>query len=73
MRKRGLEFLNIPPAYYDDLFERIASIPSLAYVRENFDEIRNNQILCDFDESGYLLQIFTKPLTDRPTLFFEII
>lgn len=55
MRKRGMEFLDVPQSYYDDLYNRIADIPSLAYVRDNFQEIRDNGILCDFDETGYLL------------------
>lgn len=67
MRKRGIEFLEVPQTYYDDLFERVGKID------ENIDELRKLNILIDRDEEGYLLQIFTKPVEDRPTVFYEII
>ena len=67
--KEGVEFLNTPDAYYDDpeLRARIGE------VRVPIEELKKRRILVDRDEDGYLLQIFTKPLGDRPTVFFEII
>lgn len=67
MRKRGVEFLYVPEAYYDDVPQRVGTI------NESLDELRKLNILADRDEEGYLLQIFTKPVQDRPTVFFEII
>jgi 4-hydroxyphenylpyruvate dioxygenase len=68
MRARGIEFLDTPDSYYDDeLTERVGQ------VRVPIDELRRRRILVDRDEDGYLLQIFTKPVEDRPTVFFELI
>ena len=69
LRKEGVEFLDTPDAYYDDpeMRERIGQ------VRVPIEELKSRKILVDRDEDGYLLQIFTKPLGDRPTVFFEII
>ncbi|AZQ62475.1 4-hydroxyphenylpyruvate dioxygenase [Flammeovirga pectinis] len=67
LRKRGIEFLYVPEIYYNDLKERVGDID------EEIEELRKLNILVDRDEEGYLLQIFTKPVEDRPTLFFEII
>lgn len=67
LKARGIEFLNTPDTYYDDLFDRVGKID------EDVEPLRRLKILVDRDEEGYLLQIFTKPLQDRPTLFFEII
>ncbi len=68
LRSRGVEFLSAPPkAYYDDVKARIPG------VKEDIDTLATEGILIDCDEDGYLLQIFTKPIEDRPTLFFEII
>jgi 4-hydroxyphenylpyruvate dioxygenase len=67
MRRRGVEFLRVPDTYYDDLFERVGEID------EDIEPIRENNILVDRDDEGYLLQIFTKPVQDRPTVFYEII
>ena len=67
MRKRGVEFLRVPDEYYEKLKERVGDI------REDVAVLKELGILVDRDDKGYLLQIFTKPLTDRPTLFFEII
>lgn len=67
LRNRGVEFLYVPDNYYDDVLDRVGSI------QEEFEPLRKLNILIDRDEEGYLLQIFTKPLEDRPTLFFEII
>jgi len=64
---RGVEFLRVPSSYYDDLLERVGKID------ENLEPLKELGILVDRDEEGYLLQIFTKPVEDRPTLFFEII
>ncbi|MCS5489563.1 4-hydroxyphenylpyruvate dioxygenase [Algoriphagus limi] len=67
LRKRGVEFLEVPGTYYDDLFERVGEID------EDIQPLKDLNILVDRDDEGYLLQIFTKPLQDRPTLFIEII
>ncbi|MCX7930566.1 MAG: 4-hydroxyphenylpyruvate dioxygenase [Chlorobi bacterium] len=67
LRKRGVEFLRVPATYYDDLLNRVGKID------EDIAVLRDLNILVDRDEEGYLLQIFTKPVQDRPTLFFEII
>uniref|UniRef100_A0A8R1IZU8 4-hydroxyphenylpyruvate dioxygenase n=2 Tax=Caenorhabditis japonica TaxID=281687 RepID=A0A8R1IZU8_CAEJA len=71
LRARGCEFLSIPSSYYDNLRERLASAPIT--VKEDMDHLQKLHILVDFDENGYLLQIFSKPCQDRPTLFLEII
>lgn len=71
LRERGLQFLSIPSAYYDLLKKRLSS--SKVNVTEDIDTLQKLQILVDYDENGYLLQIFTKPVEDRPTLFLEII
>jgi len=67
MRKRGVEFLHVPGTYYDTVVERVGDIA------EDMNTLKSLGILVDRDEEGYLLQIFTKPVEDRPTLFFEII
>lgn len=67
MRAAGVEFLSVPDAYYDTLGEWVGD------TRVPIDELRELKILADRDEDGYLLQIFTKPVQDRPTVFFEII
>ena len=67
LRRRGIEFLYVPETYYDDVLERVGEID------ESLQELKKLNILIDRDEEGYLLQIFTKPVEDRPTLFFEII
>lgn len=67
LRRRGVEFLNVPDVYYDDVMERVGKI------NESLEELKKLNILIDRDEEGYLLQIFTKPVQDRPTVFFEII
>ena len=67
LQNRGIEFLKIPASYYADVLERVGKID------EDLEPLRNLGILIDRDEEGYLLQIFSKPLQDRPTLFFEII
>jgi len=67
LRKRGVEFLYVPDDYYLDLLDRVGKLD------ESIEELKKNNILVDRDEEGYLLQIFTKPVEDRPTVFFEII
>lgn len=67
LQSRGVEFLKVPSSYYDELQERVGKID------EDIDSLKNLGILVDRDDEGYLLQIFTKPVEDRPTLFFEII
>ncbi|MDQ4140255.1 MAG: 4-hydroxyphenylpyruvate dioxygenase [Bacteroidota bacterium] len=67
LRRRGVEFLEVPATYYEDLYGRVGSI------EEEIDAIKNLNLLVDRDEEGYLLQIFTKPVEDRPTVFYEII
>lgn len=67
MRQRGVEFLYVPETYYDDLLERVGSID------EDVETLKQHGVLIDRDDEGYLLQLFTKPVVDRPTLFFEII
>jgi 4-hydroxyphenylpyruvate dioxygenase len=67
LKSRGVEFLEVPTSYYDDLLERVGTID------EDIEPLKMLGILVDRDDEGYLLQIFTKPVQDRPTLFFEII
>lgn len=71
LRERGVTFLSIPNAYYDDLKERLAV--SATSVAEDMAKLQEYGILVDFDEGGYLLQIFTQPVEDRPSLFLEVI
>jgi 4-hydroxyphenylpyruvate dioxygenase len=67
LRDRGVEFLSVPTTYYADLQERVGAID------EDVDALAELGILVDRDPDGYLLQIFTKPVEDRPTVFYEII
>ena len=67
LSERGVEFLQVPDNYYDDLLDRVGEI------EEEVDILRRYGILVDRDDTGYLLQLFTKPVQDRPTLFYEII
>jgi 4-hydroxyphenylpyruvate dioxygenase len=76
LRRRGVDFLNLPDTYYDIVWDRVNKVlkeNGHEAVREDHDRIRDLGILVDADDEGYLLQLFTKPLQDRPTLFFEII
>lgn len=76
LRRRGVDFLAIPHAYYEKVWERVESTLKShghASVKEDHQRIKDLGILVDADDEGYLLQLFTKPLQDRPTLFFEII
>lgn len=71
MRARGVEFLEVPDTYYENLRK---ALPHLnVKIKEDIDTIQKLRILVDYDDKGYLLQLFTKPVEDRPTLFFEII
>src|SRR5690606_1721597 len=67
LTENGLEFLKVPSSYYEELIDRVGQID------EPVDDLQELGILVDCDDEGYLLQIFSKPVQDRPTLFFEII
>ncbi|GAC1335021.1 MAG: 4-hydroxyphenylpyruvate dioxygenase [Candidatus Dormibacteria bacterium] len=67
LKQRGVEFLSVPSAYYQDLWQRVGEI------REDVREIERLNIMVDRDDEGYLLQIFSRPVQDRPTVFFEVI
>lgn len=67
LRANGVDFLYVPETYYDDVLERVGKI------EENLEDLKRLNILVDRDEDGYLLQLFTKPVQDRPTVFYEII
>lgn len=67
LRDRGIEFLRVPSTYYDDLLDRVGQID------EDIEPLKELGVLVDRDDEGYLLQLFTKPIEPRPTLFFEII
>ena len=67
LKARGIEFLRTPDAYYEEAPERVGEI------EEDMEDLRRLGILVDRDDEGYLLQIFTKPTGDRPTVFFEVI
>lgn len=72
LRSRGVEFLSTPPqAYYDEIPKRLGK--HMDMMKEDINELAKLGIMIDADEEGYLLQIFTKPVEDRPTLFYEII
>jgi 4-hydroxyphenylpyruvate dioxygenase len=67
LQRQGVDFLRVPSTYYDDLLSRVGPID------ENLAELRKLGILVDRDDEGYMLQIFTRPVEDRPTLFYEVI
>jgi 4-hydroxyphenylpyruvate dioxygenase len=67
LKARGIEFLYVPGNYYDTVGDRVGNIP------EDIAVLKEHGILVDRDDEGYLLQIFTRPVEDRPTLFYEII
>ncbi len=67
LRRNGVDFLYVPETYYDDVIDRVGKID------EDVQDLKALNILVDRDEEGYLLQIFTKPVQDRPTVFYEII
>lgn len=67
LRARGVDFLYVPEVYYDDVIERVG------HIDEDLELLKSLNVLIDRDDDGYLLQLFTKPVQDRPTVFFEII
>jgi 4-hydroxyphenylpyruvate dioxygenase len=67
MQSQGIQFLRTPESYYDDVPERIGEIA------ESIDDLKRLGILVDRDDEGYLLQVFSKPIGDRPTMFYEVI
>lgn len=67
LRANGVDFLYVPEIYYDDILERVG------HIEEDIEDLKRLNILIDRDEDGYLLQLFTKPVQDRPTVFYEII
>ncbi|XP_072272021.1 4-hydroxyphenylpyruvate dioxygenase [Pyxicephalus adspersus] len=71
LKERGMEFMSVPSTYYQTLRENLKT--AKIHVKENIDVLEELKILVDYDEKGYLLQIFTKPVQDRPTLFLEVI
>ncbi|XP_078490383.1 4-hydroxyphenylpyruvate dioxygenase-like isoform X2 [Ciona intestinalis] len=71
LRSRGVEFLSIPDTYYIKLKENLSK--SKTKIQEDMDVLQKHSVLVDFDDNGYLLQIFTKPMQDRPTFFLEVI
>ena len=73
MRARGVDFISVPDTYYSTMRMRLKTDKRNWQLQEDFDTIQKLNILIDFDEGGYLLQLFTKPLMDRPTVFIEII
>ena len=76
LRSRGVDFLTLPDAYYDIVWDRVNTMLTQhghSPVKEDHKRVHDLGILVGADDEGYLLQLFTKPLQDRPTLFFEII
>ncbi|KAI0096511.1 4-hydroxyphenylpyruvate dioxygenase [Daldinia grandis] len=73
MRARGVEFIAVPDTYYDTMRQRLRTEKRTWELEEDFETLQRLSILIDYDEGGYLLQLFTKPLMDRPTVFVEII
>ncbi len=76
LRRRGVDFLNLPDSYYEQVWDRVnKTLVAHGHepVKEDHEKIKDLGVLVDADDEGYLLQLFTKPLQDRPTLFFEII
>ncbi|MBL7775677.1 MAG: VOC family protein, partial [Saprospiraceae bacterium] len=67
LRANGVDFLHVPDNYYEDVLDRVG------HIEEDLEELKKLNILIDRDDDGYLLQLFTKPVQDRPTVFFEII
>jgi len=67
LRSNGVEFLEVPDTYYENLSKRVGVID------EDIEVLKKLRILVDRDDEGYLLQLFTKPVEDRPTLFYEVI
>lgn len=71
LKKRGVQFIDVPNSYYEAMRKRLRN--STLDLKEDMDAIEKLRIMIDFDEDGYLLQLFTKPIADRPTVFLEII
>nr|XP_033811915.1 4-hydroxyphenylpyruvate dioxygenase isoform X1 [Geotrypetes seraphini]XP_033811916.1 4-hydroxyphenylpyruvate dioxygenase isoform X2 [Geotrypetes seraphini] len=71
LKERGMEFMAVSPTYYKMLREKLKT--AKIQIKEDLDRLEELKILVDFDENGYLLQIFSKPVQDRPTLFMEVI
>ncbi|XP_069475691.1 4-hydroxyphenylpyruvate dioxygenase [Ambystoma mexicanum] len=71
LKERGMEFMSVPKTYFETLRENLKT--AKIQVKENIDKLEELNILVDYDDKGYLLQIFTKPVQDRPTLFLEVI
>ncbi|CAJ1068002.1 -hydroxyphenylpyruvate dioxygenase [Xyrichtys novacula] len=71
LKERGMEFMSVPDTYYDQLRRNLKN--SKVRVSEDLDVLQELKILVDYDDNGYLLQIFTKPVQDRPTVFLEVI
>jgi len=71
LKARGLKFLRVPDTYYSSLKQKLSKAP--IKVAEDLETLQDLRILIDYDDKGYLLQIFTKPVEDRPTLFYEVI
>eukprot|EP00064_Thunnus_orientalis_P006598 superscaffoldBa00000694_g6616 len=71
LKERGMEFMSVPDTYYEQLREKLKH--SKVKVTEDLDVLQELKILVDYDDNGYLLQIFTKPVQDRPTVFLEVI
>uniref|UniRef100_A0A669ER01 4-hydroxyphenylpyruvate dioxygenase n=1 Tax=Oreochromis niloticus TaxID=8128 RepID=A0A669ER01_ORENI len=71
LKERGMEFMSVPETYYDQLREKLKH--SKVKISEDLDVLQELKILVDYDDNGYLLQIFTKPIQDRPTVFLEVI
>jgi len=69
LKSRGIEFLRVPDSYYDVLPERLQNVE----IKEDLEQIKDLGVLVDYDDEGYLLQIFSRPLQDRPTAFIEVI
>lgn len=73
LRARGVQFIDVPKTYYETMRQRLRTEKRNWELQEDFDVLESLNILIDYDEGGYLLQLFTKPLMDRPTVFIEII
>lgn len=73
LRARGVQFIDVPATYYETVRMRLKTEKRSWELQEDFEAIQRLNILIDYDEGGYLLQLFTKPLMDRPTVFIEII
>ncbi|XP_047238639.1 4-hydroxyphenylpyruvate dioxygenase [Girardinichthys multiradiatus] len=71
LKERGVEFMTVPDTYYNQLREKLKQ--STVKIAENLDVLQELKVLVDYDDKGYLLQIFTKPIQDRPTVFLEVI